>query len=327
MRRYVLGLDEAGYGPKLGPLVVAASVWEIYDPHLPLSPEAIHHLVQEGFRRASTGNGKHSVQFADSKLLYKAGGSLSRLEEGVFAALGAAGYAADSWDSLCSAVHIPREAFPTCAPWYTDFDPRLPLATDPGSLAARRDYLQHALHEAGIKASGVWCRFLCAKPFNELLTRFSSKGEVLAYCSLSLLRELLATLEPAEVLILLDRQGGRRYYAGKIVQFFQDGRPGLVKVCRETVQRSCYQVELDARRVHLWFEVQAERYFPVAAASMFAKYLRELAMRAFTEYWAAAVPGIRATAGYGRDAWRFLAEIEPSFDRLGVDKSSVWRKK
>ena len=27
--RYLLGTDEAGYGPNLGPLVVAASAWEL----------------------------------------------------------------------------------------------------------------------------------------------------------------------------------------------------------------------------------------------------------------------------------------------------------
>ena len=30
---YLIGMDEAGYGPPLGPLVVAGSVWEIDDQH------------------------------------------------------------------------------------------------------------------------------------------------------------------------------------------------------------------------------------------------------------------------------------------------------
>ena len=29
--QYLLGTDEAGYGPNLGPLVVTATVWEVPD--------------------------------------------------------------------------------------------------------------------------------------------------------------------------------------------------------------------------------------------------------------------------------------------------------
>jgi ribonuclease HIII len=29
---YVIGMDEAGYGPHLGPLVISASVWQVDDP-------------------------------------------------------------------------------------------------------------------------------------------------------------------------------------------------------------------------------------------------------------------------------------------------------
>ena len=55
-----------------------------------------------------------------------------------------------------------------------------------------------------------------------------------------------------------------------------------------------------------------ERHLPVALASMFAKYVRELLMGAFNHYWQQVVPGLRPTAGYYTDAMRFLADIDPA---------------
>ena len=51
--------------------------------------------------------------------------------------------------------------------------------------------------------------------------------------------------------------------------------------------------------------MKGEEFLPTALASMTAKYLRELSMRAFNEFWCARVPGLRPTAGYPGDAPRF----------------------
>jgi len=71
MRQILLGTDEAGYGPNLGPLVVSLTAWETDTENLsflwePLKNEGIH--------------------IGDSKKLYH-GGSLATLETGVLAPL------------------------------------------------------------------------------------------------------------------------------------------------------------------------------------------------------------------------------------------------
>ncbi|MDR3197168.1 MAG: hypothetical protein LBU34_04795 [Planctomycetaceae bacterium] len=64
----IIGTDEAGYGPNLGPLVISATVWESpTDNLLPL-------LAQLN---------AHKIQIADSKKLYHGGGSLTALEYGI----------------------------------------------------------------------------------------------------------------------------------------------------------------------------------------------------------------------------------------------------
>jgi hypothetical protein len=73
------------------------------------------------------------------------------------------------------------------------------------------------------------------------------------------------------------------------------------------------------------FQVNGERFMPTALASMTAKYLRELSMRAFNEFWRTHLPDIKPTAGYYRDAWRFKKEISAKQQELGIDEHMLWR--
>jgi len=67
MRQIILGTDEAGYGPNLGPLVVSLTVWETSLDDLSFLSEV---LKREG------------IHIGDSKKLYH-GGSIAALETGV----------------------------------------------------------------------------------------------------------------------------------------------------------------------------------------------------------------------------------------------------
>ena len=63
---YIIGVDEAGYGPNLGPLVIAATAWEIADDSWTdlfarVSPE----IARPADRSADT-----TLVVGDSKQLY-----------------------------------------------------------------------------------------------------------------------------------------------------------------------------------------------------------------------------------------------------------------
>ena len=60
---------------------------------------------------------------------------------------------------------------------------------------------------------------------------------------------------------------------------------------------------------------------------MTAKYLRELSMRAFNEFWSAHVPNLRPTAGYPNDAQRFRKEIAAAQRELKIDDHVLWRNR
>jgi hypothetical protein len=84
--------------------------------------------------------------------------------------------------------------------------------------------------------------------------------------------------------------------------------------------------EPDAR-TRVIFRVNGETFLPTALASMTAKYLRELAMRAFNEFWRAHLPELKPTAGYYRDAWRFKKEIAAKQRELAIDDHVLWRNR
>ena len=57
---------------------------------------------------------------------------------------------------------------------------------------------------------------------------------------------------------------------------------------------------------------------------MFAKYLRELAMIAFNQFWQRHVPNLRPTAGYPVDAKRFRREIRTHQRQLHITDQMLW---
>src|SRR4029453_5421862 len=80
---FVLGTDEAGYGPNLGPLCIATSAWELPEG---AAADGLYDCLG-GVGWGNWGGGDERIAIADSKCLYKAGDSLERLERGVLASL------------------------------------------------------------------------------------------------------------------------------------------------------------------------------------------------------------------------------------------------
>src|SRR5207249_4110213 len=84
----------------------------------------------------------------------------------------------------------------------------------------------------------------------------------------------------------------------------------LVLVTGEGRSASHYSLAAGGRRLHASFYPRADsRYLLVAAASMIAKYLRELWMQLFNSFWVNQIPNLRPTAGYPADSQRFWNEI------------------
>jgi hypothetical protein len=79
--------------------------------------------------------------------------------------------------------------------------------------------------------------------------------------------------------------------------------------------------------VEIRFVAKGENFLPAALASMTSKYLRELAMRAFNQFWCTRVPNLKPTAGYPLDAVRFKAAIAAAQTELGFSDRVLWRNR
>ena len=60
---------------------------------------------------------------------------------------------------------------------------------------------------------------------------------------------------------------------------------------------------------------------------MISKYVRELLMGCFNAYWLREVPKLAPTAGYYEDGLRFLRDIRPHVQRLGIREDLLVRQR
>ena len=310
----VAGIDEVGYGPKLGPLVVSAFAFRTAAPAVDLW-KALSPAVS---RRTSSTR----LPVADSKALYSTAAGLRSLEP---TALSFLAMLPDrpgmTFRSLLSSLAL--EAPPGSDPWYRDADFALPIKADPADLEARSSKLWKACLDAGVMAHAAKVAWVEPADFNRACTSERNKADLLFAQACRLVRAILDSAPGEDAVVRIGKQGGRRLYLAGLVREF-----GTVWVHGESPSTSSYQFRRDGRTVVLEFLMDGEeRDFAIALASIVGKYLREGAMRLFNDFWTKQTEGLRATAGYGLDARRFFREIEPHLGRLSLSPDAVLRRR
>jgi ribonuclease HII len=315
---WVVGIDEAGYGPNLGPLVQAAVAL-----HLPDDDPAGWETLRPVVRRAhETPDGRLLID--DSKKVYTRGG-LAALEVGVMTSLILTEPTVGDLLRRGTLHGVQVHDVLSGETWYDPAE-STPVAADGETLFAAFQ----AYHDGLIDAAGVgFSQAILVPPsrFNLICDESGSKGTVLAHGLIELLPAALGSMKNSgeSVTFICDKLGGRNFYAAIVQQAFPES---WVVAERESAAESRYRVEMLDRPVTVVFRPRADGdSVAVALASMLCKYLREVCMRQFNRFWANHVPGIEPTAGYPLDAKRFYDEIKPAMVKLGLTEDQVWRKK
>jgi ribonuclease HII len=324
-----VGIDEAGYGPTLGPLVVSAAAVRVpdavQDAHGPnvdfweLLSDAVHRKPQS-----------LRVPVNDSKKLYKSGKGLGTLEEGVLPFLLLRdGKIPATLRELLAAVMRKRgaDSYLDHYPWYRDRNREIPTGSYKNYLSTLAERLQDGFDAHGMKFLGVVSVPVEVLQFNDILTSQQNKSLVTFEAIGSLLRRVWKTYasEPAEVVV--DRQGGRIQYGPLL---YQKLRPRGVVIECQTAEKSVYRLRdrKGTERMTITFTKEGDsKSFLVALASMTSKYLRELHMGLFNDYWREHKSELKPTAGYPNDARRFLDEIAELRGRLGTEDRMLIRRR
>ena len=311
------GMDEAGYGPTLGPMVVGCLAMAVPPD---LAKADLWDVLGDTVRHASEKDSERLL-VDDSKLVMQSGQRFKRLETSVLAVLDALGVRpATAWKLFETIADIDYHRY-AGRPWYWPGDFALPVQAERGEIAEKAERLRAALAKTAIGPGRLSVLVIFADELNRSCLKTDNKAVVLAQAAAQYLAALFKTGVPLRVAV--DKHGGRDRYDGFLAGVF----PFVpIRVLEEGSKISRYVIGVGEKRAEIDFMHGADRRdFAAALASMVSKYVRELYMKAFNIFCRSQVPGIKPTAGYPQDAKRFLYETRLARKRLGIPDDVIIR--
>jgi len=346
-----VGLDEAGYAPTLGPLVVTRVRLGRPAPPPDLY-ERLRGVVSKTRAARARGSGPAPLHVADSKKVHSSSKGVAALERSVLPFLRVAlagvegGAEADGLTDLGLAEALSRGGADLPGlDWYAGAPEALPVAADPSEVDDSSERLAKALGAAGLSGLDIRSRVVTARELNRAIAEGLNKAEFLVEVVAGLIAPLAKELAestsspegPSEATVLVDRMGGRRDYRALLGLAFPDAsthelvrgeRLSSYSVEGPGGEASGGKVTGGAWRCGVSFACGAEdTCMTVAVASMVSKYVRELLMGRLNRWFAARVPGLRATAGYPVDARRFLRDTADFRARASVADGALIRSR
>ncbi len=320
------GIDEAGYGPMLGPLVIARTVISLEDRKFCQRPPSLWSLMQSGICRGIRDK-RNRIAVNDSKILYSRALGLKHLERGVLSFLDCCGIRPQHLTHLAEklALDAPSHTPGLNLPWYADSAgaPLLPFDLEPRSLSRSRARLARLAAKTGVQLEDVRTAVIFEDRFNHLVKTTGNKASCAWTFVSAHLRSIWDAWGMHHPLVAVDRQGGRKHYEEQLKTLFPEAH---VEVARASYSSSEYEISGAGRSMRVQIEIGGDSiHFPVALASMTAKYLRELYMMRFQRFWSEHAPDVKPTFGYFGDGRRFLGEISPVLEVLGIDENDLVR--
>lgn len=312
------GIDEAGFGPLLGPLVVSSAAFSV-------EPTLLGADLWQALGRSAGKCRKHlagRLLIADSKKAYNRSEGLGHLERTSLAVLECMGKRPADLIELLTLLC--PDCLPRLAeyPWYQDMQEcRLAAGASDTRIAAT--VFNEDLRAHGVALVRLRTCCLDVAYFNKMVHSVRNKAQVLFIAVTQLIQALLNEFPREDIHIQIDRQGGRAHYREHLLRSFAEVELTIVQ---EGEECSIYEMRDGTRTVRLTFEVEADdRYLPVSLASMISKYLRELLMDRMNLYFGKMDAGLKPTAGYWQDGQRFVEELRTRLPDLGIDRERMIR--
>ncbi|MFA5251424.1 MAG: hypothetical protein WC454_02415 [Phycisphaerae bacterium] len=297
------GIDEAGFGPILGPLVVSSSAFSIPDNLLTADLWQILRKSVGETRKHLAGR----LLVTDSKKAYSKQKGIGHLQRTVLTCLDYLGKKPATLTELLTLLS------PDCIerlgdyPWHKDIaDYR--LSVDAADIALASSVLKDDLASNGIELLGLKSCCLDVAYYNKMVGNVKNKASVLFTAVSQLIKNVFDNFQCEHLQVIVDRQGGRTRYRRNLQKMFPDMELTIIKEDQTT---SSYELKAKDRQMRLHFVVGADRRFlPVSLASMVSKYIRELLIDNMNSFFTELVPDLKPTAGYWKDGLRFIEDLK-----------------
>lgn len=292
------GVDEVGYGSKLGPLIVTLAAVETPDVNINLW-DILSRVVDKKSRK------KLSVW--DSKRVYN--GSIASLEPTSLAFL-----------ALVRKVSVFSDLNKYELPWYRE-DISIPFERPVAEELINN--LKDCLASQGIRFLTIDSTVIEPHDFNRGVKSNGNKHLLLFKTINEMVNKILVLYKDSKYCFRIGRLGGRKFYLPQLIKSFKGG----VLIKQENDRISEYEIKNGSSSADLSFITDGDSSdFLMGLASIVGKYTRECSMRLFNNYWNEKF-GIKSTSGYGKDATRFFRDIEPFFKKLLFKKEEILRSR
>ncbi len=316
----LVGIDEAGFGPILGPLVVSSAAFSI--PEQLLDADLWQILKRSIAKQRKNRAGR--LLIADSKKAYVRSAGIGHLERTVLSVLHLLGHTPKSLHDLLTVLSPDSVGRLDRYPWHKN-PAGYHISAIPADIQIAAGAFNRDMQRAGIRPAGL--RSLCfdVAYYNQMVSATRNKAEVLFNATSQLIQHAWQQFGSDNLQIVIDRQGGRAHYTPTLRKIFPNLE--LTELSR-TPKHSSYELSTCNRTMRLHFVVSGDdRFMPVSLASMVSKYLRELLMANINRYFIAQHKQLKPTAGYWKDGRRFINDLKTHLPHVRYDHQQLIRSR
>ncbi len=325
--KLVIGVDEAGYGPSMGPLTICATAWRV-----PCSFDAgeMSGLLEPEFLAKPIRPDSKHIPIGDSKKIHRDAMAVEGLILGArFLCFELDGKIASEWDARISSFASLDWKRIAAIPWYAKRVSTHSVVLDQTIVDQPAHFLaaNEKLRRNAIRLVGVRMRVIDEVEFNRQVDLTGNKSTLLSEASLALVKQVICEFASVgeEVEVYCDKHGGRNRYQA-ILSFIFDEKWFAIEIEGRACSR--YTATWAGHAMQIQFKVDGDSIFPSAAASILAKWTREELMERLNAFWQENVSErVASTAGYYVDALRFADQVEGAASKLGLGRELWWRKK